>query len=105
MQCNKCKQQYELLPEEKPEDFSSKCGCGGSLKHHLDDDKQYLKESSVGYDIHEVGKRDPINFIYIFELVIKGLMLLGAFFIAIILFPLGLIVLALIVYFIFFYKK
>ena len=31
--CDKCGGYYELQPSESPEDFDSKCGCGGHLRY------------------------------------------------------------------------
>ena len=32
--CDTCQGSYELQSGEKPEDFSSKCECGGRLTHY-----------------------------------------------------------------------
>jgi hypothetical protein len=58
LQCNECKQKYELLPNEKTEDFNLNCGCGGTLKHSLDDDEQFIKENDKGYNLDEVVKKN-----------------------------------------------
>ncbi|MCE7699508.1 MAG: hypothetical protein K8E24_012125 [Methanobacterium paludis] len=50
LECNKCHQQYELLPGKKPEDFNLTCDCGGKLEKR-DDDEQFFNETDLMYNI------------------------------------------------------
>lgn len=49
--CDTCKGSYELQNGEKPEDFSSKCECGGNLKHNTTD-KNFRSPEDLEYKKH-----------------------------------------------------
>ncbi|ADZ10214.1 hypothetical protein Metbo_1994 [Methanobacterium lacus] len=64
--CNNCEGAYELLPGEKPEDFSDECECGGKLT--------YSKDSSINDNkptkTNKMVKNGLIIFIVVLGLVI-----------------------------------
>ena len=95
LQCNMCHQRYELLPDEKPEDFNLNCGCGGHLEKRLDDDEQFLLERNLGYKINSTYTSDEVihGIVRLFKIGFFLLLVFSNILMLIIFLPLGLLML------------
>ncbi len=59
--CDTCHGSYELKPGEKPENFSSKCECGGQLRYtnNRDDNKTDWEEVPINTVCPFCGRENP----------------------------------------------
>jgi Na+/citrate or Na+/malate symporter len=101
--CDKCQGSYELQQGEKLEDFTSECECGGNLRfvnnvNELNNDQTV--ESKVDTTSNHYNENEAPKLTGKFVLLI-----IFSVFIAGILFPIGPIIAAFIIWWIFFHKN
>ncbi|MBZ2167014.1 hypothetical protein [Methanobacterium spitsbergense] len=106
--CEKCNKYYELQEGELPADFDNNCECGSTLKFKgsLDQNEEdkFLKESDVGRKMETHIDVKGATFFSI-KLVGKIFLIFVGLLTAIAFFPIGLLGLGFIIWWLFFNKK